>query len=51
MGRIGAAFGLGMIIGPAIGGTLSGLYGYAVPSLLAATIAFSNLATSNFQNR
>ena len=44
MGRIGAAFGLGMIIGPAIGGTLSGLYGYAVPSLLAATIAFSNLA-------
>lgn len=44
MGRIGAAFGLGMIIGPAIGGTLSGLYGYAVPSLLAATIAFLNLA-------
>jgi DHA1 family tetracycline resistance protein-like MFS transporter len=44
MARIGAAFGLGMIIGPAIGGTLSSLYGYAVPSLVAATIAFSNFA-------
>lgn len=38
-----------MIIGPAIGGTLSSLYGYAVPSLVAATIAFSNFAIAYIQ--
>jgi DHA1 family tetracycline resistance protein-like MFS transporter len=48
IGRIGAAFGLGMIVGPAIGGTLSSLYGYAVPSLVAAAIAFSNFAIAYF---
>ncbi len=41
-GLIGAAFGLGFIIGPAIGGLLS-QWGYAVPSLAAAMLSFLNL--------
>jgi len=41
LGLIGAAFGLGFIIGPAIGGVLSE-FGYAVPALFAA--GFSILA-------
>jgi len=35
LGLIGAAFGLGFILGPAIGGVLS-TYGYAIPALAAA---------------
>ena len=42
MGLIGAAFGLGFILGPAIGGGLS-RWGYALPAFAAATIAFLNL--------
>ena len=42
MGLIGAAFGLGFIIGPAVGGILS-RWGYAVPAFAAAAIAFINL--------
>jgi MFS family permease len=38
MGLIGAAFGLGFIFGPALGGILS-RYGYAVPSFAAAGFA------------
>jgi DHA1 family tetracycline resistance protein-like MFS transporter len=49
MGKIGAAFGLGFIIGPAIGGTLSGLYGFAVPSLVAAALALANFALGYFR--
>jgi DHA1 family tetracycline resistance protein-like MFS transporter len=49
MGKIGAAFGLGFIIGPAIGGTLSGLYGYAIPSLVAAGLAFANFTIGYFR--
>jgi DHA1 family tetracycline resistance protein-like MFS transporter len=49
MGKIGAAFGLGFIIGPAIGGTLSGLYGFALPSLAAAALAFANFALGYFR--
>jgi len=41
-GIIGAAFGLGFIFGPAIGGTLS-VYGYRVPAYTAAFISFVNL--------
>lgn len=41
LGMIGAAFGLGFIIGPAIGGALS-VYGYAVPAFAAATLALLN---------
>jgi len=42
LGLIGAAFGLGFIIGPALGGILS-QWGYAVPAFVAAGIAFINL--------
>ena len=41
LGLLGAAFGLGFIIGPAVGGTLS-VYGYALPAFIAA--GFSLLA-------
>ncbi len=42
LGMIGAAFGLGFIIGPLTGGLLS-QWGYAVPAFAAATISFINL--------
>lgn len=42
LGLIGAAFGLGFIVGPAVGGTLS-LWGYAVPALAAAGLSLLNL--------
>jgi MFS transporter, DHA1 family, tetracycline resistance protein len=41
MGLIGAAFGLGFIFGPAIGGVLS-RYGIQVPFLFAGALAFFN---------
>lgn len=42
LGMIGAAFGLGFIIGPATGGLLS-QWGIAVPGFVAAALSFSNL--------
>lgn len=42
MGMIGAAFGIGFILGPAIGGTLS-VYGFDVPAFVAAALTFVNL--------
>jgi MFS transporter, DHA1 family, tetracycline resistance protein len=42
MGLIGAAFGLGFVFGPVIGGLLSA-YGYAVPGLAAAGLSFTAL--------
>jgi len=42
LGMIGAAFGLGFILGPATGGLLS-RWGYAVPALAAAGLATLNL--------
>ena len=42
LGMIGAAFGLGFIIGPALGGYLS-TFGYNVPAWAAAAIATVNL--------
>jgi DHA1 family tetracycline resistance protein-like MFS transporter len=42
LGMIGAAFGLGFILGPVTGGLLS-QWGYAVPAFAAATISFLNL--------
>lgn len=42
LGLIGAAFGLGFIIGPASGGLLS-QWGYAVPAFAASTLSFINL--------
>jgi DHA1 family tetracycline resistance protein-like MFS transporter len=47
LGMIGAAFGLGFIIGPATGGLLS-QWGYAVPAFLASVLSFSNLALIYF---
>lgn len=41
LGLIGAAFGMGFIIGPAMGGFLS-RYGYNVPAFVAAGLAFVN---------
>jgi MFS transporter, DHA1 family, tetracycline resistance protein len=48
LGLLGAAAGLAFIIGPAIGGTLSSLFGYGVPSFLAAALAFANLISAYF---
>lgn len=42
MGLIGAAFGIGFILGPALGGILSP-YGYHVPLLAAAGLSLLNL--------
>lgn len=42
LGLIGAAFGLGFIFGPAIGGLLS-TWGYALPAFVAAGLAGINL--------
>lgn len=42
MGLVGAAFGLGLMAGPALGGLLSG-YGLAVPAFAAAAIALLNV--------
>ncbi|MCH9646616.1 MAG: MFS transporter [Deltaproteobacteria bacterium] len=42
MGMIGAAFGVGFVLGPAIGGILAPL-GYHVPMLVAAGLALVNL--------
>jgi DHA1 family tetracycline resistance protein-like MFS transporter len=42
LGLIGAAFGLGFIIGPAVGGALSAGGRYAVPAYFAAGLAFLN---------
>jgi len=42
LGIIGAAFGLGFIIGPAMGGFLS-RYGFEVPAFVAAAISLINL--------
>lgn len=48
MGLLGAAFGMGFMFGPAIGGYLS-KYGFAAPALFAAGIsALSTLATTLF---
>ncbi|MCB0023530.1 MAG: MFS transporter, partial [Caldilinea sp.] len=42
-GLIGAAFGLGFIIGPVVGGVLGERFGYAVPAFVAMAIATINL--------
>ncbi len=42
LGLVGAAFGLGFIIGPVTGGFLS-QWGYALPAFVAAALAFLNL--------
>ena len=49
MGLLGAAAGIAFIFGPAIGGTLSSLFGYSVPSFLASSLAFTNLVLAYFR--
>ena len=48
LGLLGAAAGIAFILGPAIGGTLSSLFNYAVPSYLASALAFANLVSAYF---
>jgi DHA1 family tetracycline resistance protein-like MFS transporter len=48
LGLIGAAFGLGFIIGPAVGGLLSGSGHYSIPAFVAAGLAFLNLVSIFF---
>ena len=43
LGLIGAAFGVGFIFGPAIGGTLSSGGNYALPAFMAAGLSLVNL--------
>jgi MFS transporter, DHA1 family, tetracycline resistance protein len=47
MGLIGAAFGLGFIFGPAIGGFLSH-WGYAAPAWFAAALSLANFLAALF---
>jgi len=47
LGLIGAAFGLGFIIGPAVGGLLS-KWGYSIPAFLAAGLSLLNLLSIYF---
>ncbi len=42
MGLLGAAFGLGFILGPALGGWTSVQFGHAAPMLLASALALAN---------
>jgi MFS transporter, DHA1 family, tetracycline resistance protein len=48
MGLVGAAFGLGFILGPAIGGLLAP-YGYDKPALLASAMAGLNFVFAYFR--
>jgi MFS family permease len=48
MGMIGAAFGLGFILGPAIGGFLT-LYGHSAPAFAAAGLSLLNLAWASWR--
>jgi len=45
MGLIGAAYGLGFTVGPAIGGILS-QYGYAIPAFFASALALANFGAA-----
>jgi DHA1 family tetracycline resistance protein-like MFS transporter len=47
LGVIGSAFGLGFIIGPAVGGLLS-RWGYSTPAFAAAVLAFLNVISIYF---
>jgi multidrug resistance protein len=47
MGLVGAAFGLGFIIGPALGGVLT-RFGHATPMWCAAALCFGNFAAAWF---
>ncbi len=48
MGLVGAAFGLGFIFGPFIGGVMADLWGYAAPAYFAALLALGNMILAWF---
>jgi DHA1 family tetracycline resistance protein-like MFS transporter len=48
LGLIGAAFGLGFVIGPAVGGILSAGGHYSIPAFAAATLTTLNLIAMYF---
>jgi MFS family permease len=48
LGLLGAAAGIAFILGPAMGGTLSSLFGFAIPSFLASALALANLVSAYF---
>ena len=50
MGMLGACFGVGFVLGPAIGGVLAP-YGYSVPMFAAAGLAAANLVHAAFSLR
>jgi multidrug resistance protein len=47
MGLVGAAFGLGFVFGPAIGGFLS-RWGYAMPAFFASALSLANFSAAWF---
>lgn len=47
-GMLGAAFGMGFIVGPAIGGALSHFWGLSAPAFFAAGLALSNTVLGYF---
>lgn len=47
-GMLGATFGLGFIIGPAIGGALSHFWGLSAPAFFAAALALANTGLGFF---
>jgi|GEM_PF-213982 multidrug resistance protein len=49
LGLLGAASGAALILAPALGGTLSSIYGYSMPSFLAAGLALANLVFAYFR--
>lgn len=49
MGAVGAAFGLGFIFGPAIGGALASHQNYALPMFFAAGLSAVNLVFAYFK--
>lgn len=48
LGYIFAAFGLGFIVGPALGGALAGAFGPQIPFLFAAVAAFLTVLLTHF---
>jgi multidrug resistance protein len=48
MGIIGAAFGVGFVLGPAIGGFAAHLYGPTAPALVAAGLSVLNFVSAYF---
>lgn len=48
MGLLGAAFGLGFVFGPALGGWASGSFHYSTPMFIAAGLAAMNIAFVTF---